>query len=100
VKGVEDRVAALGGTSIGTSQAAPHVAGEAASILAANPGMSASELKQAIVDSSDDLGQIGTDPYYGKGRINVARAHGLRIQLDKTRPDSEKAPGESLGLFL
>jgi subtilisin family serine protease len=63
--------------SIGTSQASPHVAGEAASILAANPGMSASDLKQAIIDSSDDLGPAGTDPFYGKGRINVAKAHGL-----------------------
>ncbi len=27
--------------------------------------------------SADDLGEPGTDPYYGKGRINVARALGV-----------------------
>jgi len=34
------------------------------------------ELEQ-ILQSVDDLGKPGTDPYYGKGRINVARALGI-----------------------
>lgn len=62
---------------IGTSQASPHVAGEAASILAEHLGMSAPSLKQAILKSADDLGAPGRDFIYGSGRINVARAHGL-----------------------
>jgi hypothetical protein len=33
-------------------------------------------IKTAIQQSADDLGQRGTDPYYGKGRINVATATG------------------------
>jgi hypothetical protein len=36
-----------------------------------------SAIKAAIEKSADDLGQPGTDPFYGRGRINVARAFGL-----------------------
>ena len=34
-------------------------------------------LKLAIEKSADDLGQPGTEPYYGRGRINVKTALGL-----------------------
>ncbi|HKY97835.1 MAG TPA: S8 family serine peptidase [Gemmatimonadaceae bacterium] len=63
--------------SIGTSQAAPHVAGLAALILAENPGMSIDDVKDLILSSTDDVGAPGTDPFYGKGKINVAKALGL-----------------------
>ena len=36
-----------------------------------------SAIKAAILNSADDLGQPGTDPFYGRGRINVAKALGL-----------------------
>jgi subtilisin family serine protease len=61
----------------GTSFAAPHVAGLAALLVAqlghGNPAL----IRAHILQSADDLGEPGTDPYYGKGRINVARALGL-----------------------
>jgi lantibiotic leader peptide-processing serine protease len=60
----------------GTSQAAPHVAGLAA-LLVARHGRDPSAVRRAIVAGADDLGQPGTDPFYGKGRINVARTLGL-----------------------
>ena len=41
------------------------------------------QIRAAIEKSADDLGEPGTDPYYGKGRINVARAVGA---LDQLRP--------------
>ena len=60
----------------GTSMAAPHVSGLAA--LLVSQGVSKpSQVKARILQSADDLGQKGTDKFYGKGRINVANALGL-----------------------
>jgi subtilisin family serine protease len=59
----------------GTSMAAPHVSGLAALMVedvGRNPGL----IRARIQQSADDLGQRGTDPFYGKGRINVAAAVG------------------------
>lgn len=63
---------------VGTSQAAPHVSGLAA-LLIAEHGYSKqpSAVRHAIERSALDLGATGTDPYYGRGRIDVARALGL-----------------------
>lgn len=61
---------------VGTSQAAPHVAALAA-LLVEEHGRNPARIRAAISKSADDLGQRGTDPFYGKGRINVARALGL-----------------------
>ena len=62
---------------VGTSFAAPHVAGLAALLVAqlghGNPAL----IRARILQSADDLGEPGVDPYYGKGRINVVRALGL-----------------------
>jgi subtilisin family serine protease len=61
----------------GTSWAAPHISGLAALLVAqlghGNPAL----IRARILQSADDLGEPGTDPYYGKGRINIARALGL-----------------------
>ncbi len=61
----------------GTSFAAPTVAGLAALLVAqlghGNPAL----IRARILQSADDLGDPGVDPYYGKGRINIARALGL-----------------------
>lgn len=62
---------------IGTSQATPHVSGLAALLVAENGHGNPARIKHLIEQSADDLGQPGTDPYYGRGRINVARALGL-----------------------
>jgi len=65
------------GRGVGTSFSVPHVAGLAALLVAqlghGNPAL----IRARILHSADDLGEPGTDPYYGKGRINVARALGL-----------------------
>ncbi|HET6344114.1 MAG TPA: S8 family serine peptidase, partial [Myxococcota bacterium] len=61
---------------VGTSEAAPHVTGLAAS-LAAEGVRGPSALRAAILKGADDLGQRGTDPFYGKGRIDVAASLGV-----------------------
>ena len=57
----------------GTSMAAPHVSALAA-LLVEEYGRNPARIKAAIQSTADDLGQPGTDPYYGKGRINVWNA--------------------------
>ena len=57
----------------GTSMASPHVAGLAA-LLVEDLGRNPGAIRARLQDSADDLGQPGTDPDYGKGRINVANA--------------------------
>lgn len=61
---------------IGTSQASAHVAGLAA-LLVERHGRNPARIRHAIETSADELGSPGVDPYYGRGRINVARALGL-----------------------
>jgi subtilisin family serine protease len=54
----------------GTSMAAPHVAGLAA-LAVEDVGRDPGAVRALIQQTADDLGQPGTDPFYGKGRINV-----------------------------
>jgi len=61
----------------GTSMATPHVAGTAA-LIAESVGRDPSQVEARLEQTADDLGQPGTDPAYGRGRINVARAVGVR----------------------
>ena len=58
----------------GTSFATPIVAGEAALVLSANPGLTADQVQNIIKQSADDLGATGWDSTYGYGRVNLARA--------------------------
>lgn len=63
---------------IGTSQATPHVAGLAA-LAVEDVGRSPARVRAYIRNSADVIpGNGGNSPYYGKGRINVARAVGLK----------------------
>jgi lantibiotic leader peptide-processing serine protease len=61
----------------GTSQAAPHVAGLAALLMAEYGTGNVGFIKNRLTSSALDLGQPGTDPFYGRGRIDVAEALGL-----------------------
>src|SRR2546425_627481 len=67
----------------GTSFAAAATSGLAALLVSRMGRGHPDQIRAAIEQSADDLGPPGTDPYYGKGRINVARALGL---VDRPRP--------------
>ncbi|HET6681286.1 MAG TPA: S8 family serine peptidase [Gemmatimonadaceae bacterium] len=60
----------------GTSMASPHVAGVAALVMAQRGKLKPSQVASILRTSADDLGQRGTDPFYGSGRVNAARAVG------------------------
>ncbi|HEV3485081.1 MAG TPA: S8 family serine peptidase, partial [Vicinamibacterales bacterium] len=64
--------------SMGTSMAAPHVSGLAALLVEDVGRGRPSQVKARLLQTADDLGARGTDPHYGKGRINAPRALGLQ----------------------
>jgi len=61
--------------STGTSMASPHAAGVAA-LMAANGTRNPAQIRNGLHQTADDIGDPGTDPYFGKGRVNAARAVG------------------------
>lgn len=58
----------------GTSFAAPVVSGAVAILAQAFPTLSAKQIVDILLTTSDDLGVAGVDPIFGTGRINVGRA--------------------------
>lgn len=58
----------------GTSMATPEVAGLAAMIFATTPGITASAVRQRLIETADDVDVPGWDPRTGAGRINAYRA--------------------------
>lgn len=62
-------------TVLGTSFAAPHVAGAMALLLSVDPRLTVAELEAALVQSAADLGDQGADNGYGYGLLDVAAAY-------------------------
>jgi len=58
----------------GTSFSAPIVAGTAALVLSANPGLTGAQAQDILKKSADDLGAAGWDNQYGWGRVNASKA--------------------------
>ena len=55
----------------GTSASAPHIAGIAALVWSADPALSGSQIRSALLSSADDVSTSGWDPVYGYGRANA-----------------------------
>jgi serine protease len=59
---------------VGTSMAAPHVAGSAAALWSLRPNLNVQQVRSAILAMADDRGSIGPDAYFGYGLLNFQRA--------------------------
>ena len=79
----------------GTSYSAPLVAGSAAVIKAAFPGIGSRDIVNRLFTTAVDLGAVGTDPIFGRGRLDLEAALApvgqLSAALD-TNLAGEKAP--------
>jgi subtilisin family serine protease len=70
----------------GTSIAAPHVAGAAAILWALRPDLAAADIANALETNADKVNS--TDPGYGAGILNVARAV-ASLRLGVTPPTTD-----------
>ncbi|WP_448524217.1 S8 family serine peptidase, partial [Pseudothermotoga sp.] len=70
-----------GGMS-GTSMASPHVAGAAALVWCTNRTWSNEQVRQRLIETAEDLGPSGRDPYYGYGLVRVDLAVGSAPSLE------------------
>jgi subtilisin family serine protease len=69
------------GVSTGTSFAAPVVAGAAALLAEQSPGISANQIRAALVGAAHDVGPVGRDNDFGYGQL-VAQALALPVDSD------------------
>lgn len=82
--------------SSNTPAAAAHVAGVAALVMSVHPEYSADQIADAIISSTDDLGEPGWDPKFGYGRINAYRAVTGAAPAATVPPGTPPAPTATL----
>src|SRR5204863_6783142 len=76
---------------VGTSMAAPHVAGVAALVLSVDPSLTRSQLIDVVLSSCRDLGVPGTDDGTGHGLVQAGEAVKLALAgLGTPRTDSPR----------
>jgi subtilisin family serine protease len=81
------------GSACGTSFSAPVVAGVAALVLSAKPGLSSAQVTSTLRSSADDLGAAGWDTTFGAGRVNAERAVSGSTSIT---PGDTQAPSVSI----
>jgi thermitase len=74
-------------TISGTPFASPIVAGAARLALARNPNLTNTQVVNLLLKSTDDIGAVGYDTYYGTGRINALKVtQNAAPTLDRNPP--------------
>jgi subtilisin family serine protease len=63
----------------GNSFAAPIVAGAAASVWAMDPWFAPEEVERILIDSAQDIGALGKDPFFGAGLVDLRAAEWLAV---------------------
>jgi len=63
----------------GTSMACPHVAGVVALVRQANPNLTSEQVRQILLDTAVDYGDVGEDNDYGMGVVNAQAAVTLAL---------------------
>ena len=58
----------------GTSFSAPTISGAVALLAQAFPNLTGKQIVDILFKTADDLGVVGTDTIFGRGRLNLARA--------------------------
>lgn len=71
---VYNRNGVLVSGAYGTSFSAPAIAGAVALLADAFPNLTGQQIVQLLLTTADDAGAPGTDPIYGRGILNIARA--------------------------
>jgi hypothetical protein len=77
----------LGGKNVyhsGTSFSTPMVAGVGAMIFGLNPDFSPDEVENILLGSVVDLGEVGEDDLYGRGRLDAQKAVGMALEYIDT----------------
>lgn len=83
----------------GTSMASPHVAGVAGLFLSAYPEVTVPELRQALLNSVDDTGELAGKSVTG-GRVNVFRMINEHIPPPTTPEDFTGVAGDQRNIQL
>ncbi|NOY87949.1 MAG: S8 family serine peptidase [FCB group bacterium] len=110
--GVNIRSSYKGGGYIymtGTSMAAPYIAGLVALIRQYNPNATVDQIKYALINSAEDLGQPGEDNAYGYGLVDASKILNyipapsnaeFTIVGTQISDDGIAFPGEAFGLQI
>ena len=81
----------------GTSFSAPTITGAVALLAQAFPNLTGAQIVDILFKSADDLGAVGTDSTFGRGRLNIASAFqpiGTTSLADSQVPVSTDANGD------